>query len=394
MRIHEAPKALIAVGLLVTLTAAGCQNGVSKTTTKSQSTGTAGYTLQLQAAPLPPEPEYSIPTLLAGDPSGEGVWYWTETASESFLRHVDGSSLQTATFSLGTSEAARANSGTGAIAVAPNGNVWVGIGSSVFELIPSTGVVKQFGIPSAVVIDNPAAEKYRPPEIQGIHGVQALAVSPSGNEVAIGLSGANDVVLFNDSTGFQSSSLPPNTEPSSVAFTDETHIAVGLNDYATNASTGVVEGAVFGLTQSGVVNVPDARSIRMVGSSLVVGDGAPDLLAGTGTASPTSTALFNGSVSTFTHGLYAVSSDRVVLVANNQLSIGSIGQNQIIGEVPIPPASGVCAPSSRPPGGTGESAQSSRTCPNAPTAAASDGAGDTWLIGPASGYVSVLRPPS
>lgn len=261
-----------AAALMAVMTAA-CQGSPSRTTRTAVSQS-GGYSLNVAATPLPLEPKYSVPTLLAGDPTGRGVYFWTDTANGSYIYYVDGSSFHVTNWSLGSSSMARGNPAEGARRVASDGDVWLGIGLSLFRLVPATGLVSRFVIPNGAIIDNTAAESYRPPEFRGVHGIQALAIAPDSSQVVAGLSAASSLAILDIATGaFTSSSLPPSTDAVSLVYTDASHIAVGLSNYVSHLTDELLTGPTSGPYNT--MSVPDASVLASDGSSTLVGGAHP-----------------------------------------------------------------------------------------------------------------------
>lgn len=112
-------------------------------------------------------------------------------------------------------------------------------------------------------------------------------------------------------------------------------------------------------------------------------------------SSPSQTDL-NASMLTpnkFISGSYPLGSGNVLLTDQDTLVVESLQGRQSVAQLQIPPSTLNCAS-----GVNGvPHATSSRPafvpCSNTPTAVATDGAGEAWIVGPDEGYLALLSPP-
>jgi len=159
---------------------------------------------------------YDPITILAGDPNGDGVWFWDNTQSELSIFHVDNQGTVTSWPLLtGAENEFQAISG---FTVTSDGMAWLGINSTLTRLDTGTGAVQTWQIPAPA--DNPDAESLLPPDLKGQHLVQGIAVAPDGNHVAIAMTNASSLEVFDVSAGtFSQIAMPTaSQEPMSVAY--------------------------------------------------------------------------------------------------------------------------------------------------------------------------------
>jgi hypothetical protein len=136
-------------------------------------------------------------------------------------------------------------------------------------------------------IDNAAAEAYRPPELKGVHAIEGVGVSASG-QVALALSASSQVSVFAPTTGsFSALALPPSTSANSVAFTSDGVLVAGLTNYQTQLMNQVF---VSALGRSTVGSISDSSAVVADGTSVVVGGQAPTVLSGLASAAESQSA--------------------------------------------------------------------------------------------------------
>jgi hypothetical protein len=370
------------------LLAGACGGRISTST--GNASATTAYTLDEDAVALPDPSHYGLPSLLAGDLSDSGLWYWTATSTHSYLNHVDGQSDTTSSYLVGTSAKTRVNPARGGLAVSASGDVWLGIGLSVFRLVPGSGAVQEYDVPPQDVVDNATAESYRPTELQGLHGIQAIAISPDGSKVALGIEAANDVAVLDATTGtFSTAPLPSTTDAISLAYLNPTDLAIGLENYATHDINTVIVDSVGG---SYTATVPDSRALTLDNGSLISGAGIPSVVADYTTNSPVVSNLMS-SASPFPVAVASapLTADKILLAGLHTLVIESLSSRQILQELPIP-AGGQCA-YSIPLSETAntEKAETSEPCSSTPRFIATDALGVAWMVGMSPGYISILR---
>jgi hypothetical protein len=173
------------------------------------------------------------------------------------------------------------------LAVTSAGTVWLGINATLTRLDPSTGAVQTWRIPAPG--DNPAAESFRPPEVQGLYLVEAIAASPDGSQIAIAMDLSSSVELFDPAAGtFTQIAMPAASDtPQSLAYAPGGTLGVGLANYQTHRWDTAVVVRPGTTSAPKPIPVPDSRSITTYDTSgFIVGAADPSLLTTTGTVTP------------------------------------------------------------------------------------------------------------
>lgn len=228
---------------------------------------------------------YGPITTLAGDPTGSGVWFWADTKTTLSIFHVNGQGkLASWPVLTGADNVYQDISG---LVVTSAGIAWLGINATLTRLDPSTGAVQTWRIPAPG--DNPAAESFRPSDVQGLYLVQAIAANPGGSQIAIAMDLSSSVELFDPSADtFTQIAMPATSDtPVSLAYTPDGTLGVGLANYQTHLwdTTLVVRPGTT--SAPAAIPVPDSRSITSYGTSgFIVGAGDPSLLTTAGTVTP------------------------------------------------------------------------------------------------------------
>src|SRR5215813_3997306 len=159
MRVRSIPGVL---AVLLLLAAAGCGHVPFGKADRNHSSAVVQTSAQ-DSVTLPDG--YGPITTMAGDPNGSGVWFWADTQTTLSIFHVDGQGKLTSWPVLtGADNVGQAESG---LTVTAAGMVWLGINATLTRLDPSTGAVRTWRIP--VPADNPAAESFRPSNVQGLY---------------------------------------------------------------------------------------------------------------------------------------------------------------------------------------------------------------------------------
>ncbi len=308
MRVRSMPGMFSALLLL----AAGCGHVPSGKADRNYHSASVVQTSAQDSVTLPDG--YNPITTLAGDPSGSGVWFWADTKTTLSIFDVDGQGKLTSWPMLtGADNAYQAESG---LAVTSAGTVWLGINATLTRLDPSTGAVQTWRIPAPG--DNPAAESFRPADTQGLYLVQAIAASPDGSQIAIGMDLSSSVELFNPAAGtFTQIAMPATSDtPVSLAYAPDGTLGAGLANYQTHRwDTALVVRP--GTTRApAAIPVPDSRSITSYGTGgFIVGAANPSLLTTTGTVSPV-------AVPAAAAGAYTPDSGHAIIaLPNGQLGI-------------------------------------------------------------------------
>ena len=325
---------------------------------------------------------YGPITALAGDPNGSGVWFWADTKTTLSIFHVDGQGKLTSWPVLtGTDNVYQAESG---LAVTSAGMVWLGINATLTRLDPSTGAVQTWRIPAPG--DNPAAESFRPTDTQGQYLVQAIAASPGGRQIAIGLDLSSSVELFDPAAGtFTQIAMPAASDtPQSLAYAPDGTLGVGLANYQTHLWDTALVVRPGTTSAPAAIPVPDSRSITSYGSSgFAVGAGDPSLLTTTGTVTPIAAPAAAAGAS-------APASGQAIIVLPNRV-LGIIGKGGVfeypgnattvasatagsvtlqLPGVPCPVPITIGSPAPTPTG----------PCYPGPSVIAVDGAGGIWVV--------------
>lgn len=282
-------RSLIRMGSVVLiLAAAGCGHVPAGQAGRAHPSVTrpSGTVVQTSARDSVSLPDgYGPVTALAGDPRGSGVWFWADTRTTLSIFHVNSQgSLTSWPVLTGADNAYQALSG---LTVTSAGIVWLGINATLTRLDPGTGAVKTWNIPAPA--DNPAAESFRPPGLRQQFLVQALAASSDGSHIAIAISLASSVEVFDPSAGtFSQIAMPAVSDsPQSLAYAPDGTLGVGIANYQTHHLTTAL---VIRPGSSGVpvpVSVPDSGTITSYGTSgFIVGAAHPSLLTVTGNVTP------------------------------------------------------------------------------------------------------------
>lgn len=326
---------------------------------------------------VPVPPGFDRPSVMAGDLDAAGVWYWSASRSDSRIFHWDATTHVLSSWSIEQVPGVRTVSGASAMAVGADGTVWLGLNLTLVHLHPADGAIQSFAIP--VPQDNAAAEGYRPPELRGLHAVQALAVGPRG-VVAVGLSASDSITLFHAKTAtFSEIALPPPTEANSLTFTSSGLLVAGLNNYSSHQ---VDQLFLSTLAAGEVVTVADASGVSSYGDSVVAGARTPSVMtlstsmveshsrpSVSGVAGGPFSAAASAGARMLSHGMVAVADGQDVRVVGDGAT-----------RIAVLP-SYRCAPN--PPAGPRPTAPQVSptlgTCQATVEAMTSDGAGNLWI---------------
>jgi hypothetical protein len=365
----------------VLLAAAGCGHIPSGKADRNHYSAAVIQTSAQDSVTLPDG--YDPITTLAGDPNGSGVWFWADTKTTLSIFHVDGQGKLTSWPVLtGADNSFQAESG---LAVTSAGTVWLGINATLTRLDPSTGAVQTWRIPAPG--DNPAAESFRPPDVQGLYLVQAIAANPGGTQIAIGMDLASSVELFDPAAGtFTQIAMPATSDtPVSLAYTPDGTLGVGLANYQTHRWDTALVVRPGTTSAPAAIPVPDSRSITSYGTSgFIVGAADPSLLTSTGTVAPIAAPAAAAAAYTPDSGHAIIAMPNGVLgiigkggvfeYPGNAASVASATAGSATLQLPgvqcLVPMSGNGSPEPSPTG----------PCYPEPSVMAVDGAGGIWVV--------------
>jgi hypothetical protein len=184
-----------------------------------------------------PPPGYGRPLGIVSDPTG-GIWYLAGSVNDVSLFHWNPLANDLSQYSLGNPQSndALQYGDEGGLAVTTAGTVWVGLQQTLSHLVD--GTVSSVLVPNPT--DNPYVEARRPPAIQGFHGIEAIAVSPTTGDVAVAMEAARSVTLYDPSSrSFSSIPLPENDAPLSVAYTNNGVLVVTAVDWPSGSADSV-----------------------------------------------------------------------------------------------------------------------------------------------------------
>jgi hypothetical protein len=220
---------------------------------------------------------------MAGNTTGPGVWFWDYSKSaDTVFFEAPGRPLRSWNVLSGRSyQAQQAKSG---LAAAADGDVWLGINSTLAELDPPTGTVRTWRIPAPR--PNPAQARFLPSALRATRAVQAIAVSGSG-DVAVAMSNSSSLAVFDTTTqAFSIIDLPSvSMLPIAVAYSGDGTLAVGTSDLAHGGRADqVLLRTAAGSTALAVVGVPGSawEIAALTPAAFVVGAVRPDVLTQAG----------------------------------------------------------------------------------------------------------------
>lgn len=277
MKICHLRAALLAA---VVLTAAcGVVDTVPSSTPRPHGAAIAAVTFPVQI------PHGQSPILhLATDPSKAGVWFTSWSDSEMYAYFYDPAAQKLSTWALGptTGPAALAPFSDEGLGVDAAGNVWMGADDQLVELIPQSGAVHQWTIPT------PERDAHAPAEDSA--DVTALAALPSGS-VVLAQRDASQLTTFDpSSSSFGHISLPAIGQAQGLAVLSDGTIGVAMAD---EAKPGAPADTLVLITPGGTQSTVQAPSawIAAAGSSFRSGDGATvDSVSASGATSPEAAA--------------------------------------------------------------------------------------------------------
>jgi len=369
--------------LLLLLAAAGCGH-VPSGKSHGHRHGTVFQASAQDSATLPQG--YGPITSLAGDPDGSGVWFWDDTKSNLSIFRVDSQgTVKSWPVLSGAAYQFQAISG---FTVTSPGIAWLGINSTLTRLDTNSGSAQTWQIPAPA--DNPAAESYVPQGPKGQHLVQGIAVAPDGSHVAIAMSNASSVELFDVSAGtFTQIAMPATSDdPEAVAYTPDGTLGIALANYTTHQDNSALIVRPGGAARPTAIPVADSSSVTSDGTSgFIIGSSRPSLVTTAGTATPIAvppTPLFPAqtgpAISVMPNGdLAAITSAGVLEFPGNASSVASATSASLTLQLPAEQCQPY-APSGA--GGTPVTPLPSPTglCRPEANAMTVDGAGGVWVV--------------
>jgi len=379
--------------LLLLLAAAGCGH-VPSGESHGHRHGTVFQASAQDSATLPQG--YGPITSLAGDPDGSGVWFWDDTKSNLSIFRVDSQgTVKSWPVLSGAAYQFQAISG---FTVTSPGMAWLGINSTLTRLDTNSGSAQTWQIPAPA--DNPAAESYVPQGPKGQHLVQGIAVAPDGSHVAIAMSNASSVELFDVSAGtFTQIAMPATSDdPEAVAYNPDGTLGIALANYTTHREDSALIVGPGGAGSPAVVPVADSSSVTSDGTSgFIVGSSHPSLVTTAGTATPIAvppTPLFpaqtGSAITVMPDGdLAATTSAGVLEFPGHASSVATATSASLTLELPAEQCQRYAGSGA---GGPPPTPQPSPTglCHPEADAMTVDGAGGVWVV-PGTGGASVER---
>jgi sugar lactone lactonase YvrE len=365
--------------------AAGCGH-VAPGGSSRYGVGTVVQTSAQDSATLPGG--YGPITILAGDPSGRGVWFWDSTKTDLSVFRVDSHGSVTSWPVLsGAENNFQAISG---FTVTAAGIAWLGINSTLTRVDSASGTARTWQIPAPA--DNPAAESYLPADLKNQHLVQGIAVAPDGEHVAIAMNHASSVGLFDMSSGTFSQIAMPATsdDPVAVAYSPDGTLGIALANYTTHR-----EDSALIIKQGGsptVVRVADSSSLISDGTNgFIFGSSRPSLVTTVGKATPIvapavslSSVQTGPAINVMPNGeLAAITSAGIVEFPGDASSVASATSASITLQLP----GEQCQPNA--PSYVVRTTTTGQCHPGA-NAMAVDGEGDVWVV-PGTGGARVER---
>jgi hypothetical protein len=306
---------------------------------------------------------------LAPDPSKPGVWFWSWTSREAYAYFYNLGSRTLSSWAVGSSSGVDgldpyADSG---IAVAPNGDVWLGAYNQLVRLDPATGQVSRWTIPA------PAVDPLASAALQPWHDVNSIAIDGSGR-IIIGMTAASSLQVFEPAgQAFTSIALPKIGEVQGIAALLNGTVAVAMQNLT---EPGNPDDTVVLVSPSGVISTVHTESGFVTSNGRLFGagqathatfDGAGVVTAVPVNSSDTPSERIQPSMGAL------LPDGRMVLATSGGVAIASPSSTEYLG-LPSRACPGISVPSSAllPPA-TGTE------CPVSPVALAVDSAGNIWI---------------
>lgn len=209
---------------------------------------------------------FERPAHLAVDPTRAGVWFIGAGDASTAAEFYDPSLGKVNSWAIGSPQADHLFTGVeNAITVGADGDVWIGINTTVIRLQPSTGAVTKLTVTPE---DSAGVEAARSPALRGAHAIRALALN--GTRLAVAMSGAADVPVLDTSSLQQSQDfqLPANNEALDLDYSTDGTLGVALRNYSTKADDTLLVASASGSTRT--VATP-SDFVHHDGSLLVTG---------------------------------------------------------------------------------------------------------------------------
>ncbi len=338
---------------LVAVTACSAAHGAESSATVSDVVRGISLAPGVAAAlSLGDEPVNTLSTL-AADSDGTGVWTWVTSATQSRLVYAV-PDRNAVSVPLPTGDEFRLASRPPALAVCSDG-VWFGINRHLVH-VEAGKVMSVIEVPATTPI--PAVERYRPPQVKGLSGVEGVACA--GSLVGVTLDDATQAFTFDPTTGrFDPIELPTGQEAVKVAGADDGTLAIGLQDSLTGAGPHqVLVRTAAGATQ--ITKVDDSSQLTSDGSTFLAGgttftssrvaDVAKGSTTGPGASDPGAGTVVIGNIASGTARTVTATETglRVINLATGTSHDVPLGVQQDCGYAPGMPPPDPDAPSSSP----------------------------------------------
>lgn len=316
--------------------------------------------------------DVQMPPALAGDVTGRGVWFLSGSDKGTAFYHVGSVPSDNHVYPL---DSVLSFGADGGIAAARDGTVWAGVGMTLFHLIPSTGKVVTYGVPTPA--DSAAAESYRPQSVKGAHDIRSVAVSSTG-QVALAISAAAAVTVFDAGT-FSSRSLPSGTEPVDVAYLVDGTLGVNLVDFATHRTDEVETFSAAGVSTLRA-QLPAPRLVANGDTLVTITDHVTSIDAQARVrASLPLVASRNQGQPISVYPMAALPSGNVVVPSKDGVVLANVSTGQSV-DLQFPPVACWGPGVALPPGVTLPPTPSN--CPEHPVLVAADAVQNVWMILP------------
>lgn len=244
----------------------------------------------LKLAELPPSEQK--PTSLAIAANGS-AWFWSNQASgQTDLFRWDPLAGVLDSYDLGSTQTLGLTTGQlSAIAVAPNGTIWIGANRVVVSFSPQNETVSKLTLPPLPVA---GALSALPSQYQGAQAIESMTVNAAGT-LAIAVTNGNAVAILNTSSSqFHLIPLPQHSDATAVAYFGNGTLAVSVVSFAQSSPLGsillvkpdgstvvVPEIHTFGLTPDVTKVISDTTLQTIGGNGEVSRLGASAMIAAT-----------------------------------------------------------------------------------------------------------------
>lgn len=318
--------------------------------------------------PISIGPDHSPINHLVGDPSRPGVWFWAWTAQEAYAYFYNPESRTLSSWPIGSSSGIDGLDpyGDSGIAVAPNGDVWLGAYNQLVSLNPTTGAVSRFTIPS------PTINALAPADLQPWHDVNSIAVDGSGR-VIIGMTAASSLEVFEPASGgFSSIGLPKIGEIQGVAALQDGTVAVAMSN---ETEPGDPKDAVVLVSPSGSEETIQTDSGWVTSNGTIFASGETTFATIDASGNVSLVSVSSSSAQRIQPNVGALLPDgRMVLATSSGIAIVSSSSTEYL-DFPL----GSCPLVAVPPNVSPPPSTGGGQCQVAPVAVTVDTAGNIWI---------------